>query len=141
MNDNKEHLDYYVGQTAEFSKTVTESDVYLFAGVCGDFNPVHINVIEAEKSVFGGRIVHGALITSFISTVLGMYLPGPGTIYKKQESNFVRPVYIGDTITARVRIIDIDNKKNAVLETIVINQNNLIVVEGTAVVKLPRKIS
>ena len=70
-----------VGQNASFSKTITESDVYNFAGLVGDFNDVHINQVAAEKSMFGKRIAHGMLVGSFISTVLGMYLPGPGTIY------------------------------------------------------------
>ena len=128
---------YYVGQQSEISKTISETDVYTFAGICGDFNPVHINEIEAQKSIFGKRIVHGALISSFVSTVLGMYLPGPGTIYMKQISKFVKPVYINDTITARVIIKDIDEKNHAVCETIVLNQKNEIVMNGEALVKLP----
>ena len=130
-------MDFYIGQEAAFSKTITESDVYNFAGICGDFNPVHVNRIQAEKSVFGKQVVHGALVSAFISTVLGMYLPGPGTIYMKQTSKFMKPVFIGDTITAVVRIVNIDERKKAILQTNVMNQDNVLVLCGEAVVKLP----
>lgn len=128
--------EYHVGQIGTFSKTISESDVYAFAGICGDFNPVHINAEEAKKSIFGRQVVHGALVSSFISTVLGMYMPGPGTIYMKQESKFIKPVYINDTITAVVEIISIDERKRANLKTIVKNQNEEVVLEGNALVKL-----
>lgn len=131
--------DYYIGQTAYFSKTLSECDVYNFAGICGDFNPVHINKEEAENSIFKGRVVHGILVGSFISTVLGMYLPGPGTIYLKQNFKFIKPVYIGDTISAKVVIEEIENEKRiAKLKTTVVNQKNIIVVDGEATVKLPK---
>lgn len=131
-------MEFFIGQEAEFGKTITETDVYNFAGICGDFNPVHVNKVEAEKSIFGKQIAHGALVGSLISTVLGMYLPGPGTIYMKQESKFMKPVYVGDTVTAKVRIESIDEKHRAVLRTNVYNQNNEMVIEGTAMVKLPQ---
>lgn len=130
-------MEFTIGQSAEFSKTISESDVYLFAGICGDFNPVHINEVYARDSMFQRRIVHGALVNAFISTVLGMYLPGEGTIYLSQESHFKKPVYIGDTITAQVEIIDINEKKRAHLKTMVRNQEGEVVLEGTAYVKLP----
>lgn len=128
--------DIKIGDTASFSKTVTESDVYGFAGITGDFNTVHINKIEAEKSIFGKQICHGMLIASFISTVLGMYLPGEGTIYLSQNVKFVKPVYIGDTITAEVTVIEMFKGDKVRLETIVKNQNLEIVVMGEAVVKI-----
>jgi 3-hydroxybutyryl-CoA dehydratase len=131
-------MDYYLEQSKSFSKTITECDVYNFAGICGDFNPVHINKEEAKKSIFKGQVAHGMLVSSFISTVLGMYLPGPGTIYLKQTLSFKKPVYIGDTITAKVIIKDINNEKGiAKLNTIVVNQEKVVVVEGEAIVKLP----
>jgi 3-hydroxybutyryl-CoA dehydratase len=132
---------FFVGQNANFSKTITETDVYNFAGICGDFNPVHVNRIEAQKSIFGRQIVHGVLVASLISTVLGMYLPGPGTIYLKQSLTFQGPVYFGDTITARVEILSIDSKDRAALKTVVVNQNGDVVIEGEALVKLPKDIS
>ena len=128
---------YEVGQKASFSKTITETDVYSFAGISGDFNPLHIDEIVAKESRFGRRIAYGALVASFISTVLGMYLPGSGTIYLKQESEFLKPVYIGDTIRAEVEIVLIDERRKCTLKTIVFNQNNEIVLSGSALVKLP----
>lgn len=130
-------MKYYIGQSAEISKTITETDVYNFAGICGDFNSLHVNAVMAEKSIFGKRVVHGALISSFISTVLGMYLPGEGTIYLRQEVNYRKPVYFEDTITARVVIQEILENGNAILETYVLNQKGERVLDGTAVVKLP----
>ncbi len=132
-------MEFSVGQKASFSKTISETDIVNFAGICGDFNPVHVNKIEAEKSRFGKQIAHGALINSFISTVLGLYLPGNGTIYLSQNSKFLNPVYIGDTITAEVCITEIYEKKRARLLTIVSNQKGEIVIEGNATVLLPRK--
>lgn len=129
-------MDFFVGQSASTSKTITEYDVYSFAGICGDFNPFHVDKVEAEKSRFGGRIAHGALVVSFVSSVLGTKLPGNGTIYLSQDSKFVKPVYIGDTITAEVVIQKIEEKK-ATLMTIVKNQNGEIVVTGSAKVILP----
>lgn len=134
-------MEFQIGQSATFSKTITETDVYGFAGISGDFNPVHINRMEAEKSVFGKRVAHGILAASFISTVLGMYLPGPGTIYTKQELKFCRPVFIDDTVTARVEITEISDRGRARLKTQVFNQNGECVLDGMAEVVLPGKIS
>lgn len=131
-------MKYYVGQSAQFSKTITETDVYNFAGICGDFNPLHINKIAAEASPFGRRIVHGALISAMISTVLGMYLPGNGTIYLSQEVYFQKPVYIEDTVTAKVTIQELRENGNALMETCVYNQQGERVILGTAFVKLPK---
>jgi len=131
-------MNYYLGQCASFSKTISEYDIYSFAGICGDFNPVHINKEEAKNSIFKGQIAHGILVSSFISTVLGMFLPGPGTIYLQQNLSFKKPVYIGDTITAIVVIEEIEEQKRiAKLKTTITNQNGKIVVDGEAVVKLP----
>src|SRR5512139_2012941 len=91
-----------VGDSAEFTKTVSESDVYLYAGVSGDLNPAHINETYSQGTFFKTRIAHGMLCAGFISAVIGMKLPGPGTVYVKQELNFRAPVRIGDTVTARV---------------------------------------
>jgi len=83
------------GDRAEFSKTISESDIYLYAGITGDFNPAHVNQVYAEKTFFQSRIAHGLLSAGFISTVIATKLPGPGTIYVKQELNFKAPVYMG----------------------------------------------
>ncbi len=127
-----------IGQTASFSKTVTESDIYLFAGVTGDINPAHVNEAYASKTFFKGRIAHGMLSAGFISAVLGMQLPGPGTIYLEQNLRFLFPVRPGDTITATVEVVDLDPTKNtALLRTIRTNQDGKQVVDGLAKVKPP----
>ena len=89
-----------IGDHASVTKTVSETDVYLFAGITGDLNPAHTNEVAASKTMFKTRIAHGMLGAGFISAVLGMYLPGPGTIYMGQELKFTKPVHIGDTVTA-----------------------------------------
>ncbi len=128
-----------VGDTAEFSKTVSESDIYLYAGVTGDFNPAHINEAYASNTFFKTRIAHGMLPAGFISTVLGTQLPGPGAIYIRQELNFLAPVRIGDTITARVEIIEIIAEKNRVrLKTTCINQDRTLVLDGEAIASPPK---
>ncbi len=127
-----------VGDQAEFSKTVTETDLTLFAAVSGDMNPVHMNQQWASKTRFGGRIAHGMLSAGIISGVVGMYLPGPGTIYVTQEIKFLAPIRIGDTITARVTVEElIQNKNRARLKTQCINQDGVVVVDGTALVMPP----
>lgn len=128
-----------VGQAAEFRKTVTETDVVLFAGITGDLNPAHIDEVAASASRFGGRIAHGMLSASFISTVLGTRLPGPGTIYLEQTLRFTAPVRIGDTVTARVEVAELLPKRRVRLMTTVLNQDGLAVVEGEAVVMVPAR--
>jgi 3-hydroxybutyryl-CoA dehydratase len=127
-----------VGEAAEFAKTVSESDVYLYAGVSGDFNPAHINEAYAQKTFFKNRIAHGMIAAGFISTVLGTKLPGPGTIYLRQELNFLAPVRIGDTITARVEVSEI-REKSVRLKTTCFNQDNTTVLDGEAIVSPPRR--
>jgi 3-hydroxybutyryl-CoA dehydratase len=127
-----------VGQTAEFTKTVTEADVVLFAGITGDLNPAHIDQTWAEASRFGGRIAHGMLSAAFISTVLGMKLPGPGTIYLEQSLRFTAPVKIGETVTARVEVAEVLPKRRIRLTTTVVKQDGVAVIEGEAVVLAPR---
>jgi 3-hydroxybutyryl-CoA dehydratase len=128
-----------VGDRARFSKTVSESDVYLFAGVTGDLNPAHVNEEYAKGTFFETRIVHGMLSASFISTVIGTMLPGPGTIYMRQEVSFLAPVKIGDTVTAVVEVAEIiAEKKRVRLKTYCVNQENNTVVDGQALVSPPR---
>ena len=113
-----------IGDEEKFSKTVTEFDVYGFAGITGDFNSVHINKEYAQSTMFKNRIAHGILGAGLISTVIGMKLPGEGVIYLSQSTRFIKPIYIGDTITAIVKVIEINEDKNRVkLETKCINQN------------------
>jgi 3-hydroxybutyryl-CoA dehydratase len=128
-----------IGDSAQFSKTITETDVYLFAGITGDFNPAHIDEEYSRKTYFGTRIAHGLLSAGFISTVLGTQLPGPGTIYLRQELTFLGAVKIGDTITARVEVVEIDTAKGrAKLLTTCDNQAGIRVLTGEAVVSPPR---
>ena len=128
-----------VGDTARFSKTVSESDVYLFAGVTGDLNPAHVNEDYAKDTFFKTRIAHGMLSASFISTVIGTLLPGPGTVYMRQEVSFLAPVKFGDTVTAIVEVVEImADKKRVRLKTFCVNQANTTVVDGEALVSPPR---
>ena len=123
-------MEYKPGQKASFSKTITESDVYGFAGLTGDFNPLHVNEERAKKMQFGERIAHGMLSASFLSTVIAMYLPGPGTIYMGQEVRFLKPVNFNDTITAIVEIAELLEKGRASLHTYVEDQGGETVVDG-----------
>jgi len=129
-----------IGQSAQFSKTVTESDIYLYAGISGDFNPAHVNEEYAGKTFFKTRIAHGMLSAAFISTVIGTLLPGPGSIYLRQEVNFLAPVRIGDTVTAVAEVVEIDTQKKKVrLNTTCTIQDGTKVIEGEALVSPPRK--
>jgi 3-hydroxybutyryl-CoA dehydratase len=129
-----------VGDRAEFSKTITETDVYLYAGVTGDLNPAHINEEYAKKTFFKTRIVHGMLLAGLISGVLGNKLPGPGTVYIRQELNFLAPVRIGDTITAAVEILEImAEAKRIRAKTTCVNQEGTLVLDGEAIVSPPKR--
>jgi 3-hydroxybutyryl-CoA dehydratase len=128
-----------VGDTAEFTKTVSEADIYMYAGVTGDANPAHIDEVYASNTFFKTRIAHGMLLGGFISTVLGNRLPGNGTIYMKQELEFLAPVHIGDTVTARAEVVEIIQDKNRVLmRTTCVNQDGVTVVDGEALVSPPK---
>ncbi len=129
----------HVGDAAEFAKTISESDIYLFAGITGDLNPAHINETYAAKTFFKTRIAHGMLLGGFISAILGNQLPGPGTIYIRQELNFLAPVRMGETITARAEVMEIIAEKNRVrLKTTCVNQDGTMVLEGEAIVSPPK---
>lgn len=132
-------MTYRIGAKASFSKTIAECDVYGFAGITGDLNPLHVNEEEAKNMLFGRRIVHGMLTASFLSTVIASYMPGPGTVYMEQNSRFLKPVFLGDTITAQVEIAELLEKGRARLKTTVVNQDGAVVVDGTALVKLPER--
>jgi 3-hydroxybutyryl-CoA dehydratase len=128
-----------LGQRAQFSKTVAETDVYLYAGISGDFNPAHVNEQYAAKTFFKTRIAHGMLTASFISTLIGTILPGPGSIYMRQEVNFLAPVKIGDTVTAMAEVVEIiADKKRVRLKTWCVNQDGTTVLDGEALVSPPR---
>ncbi|MDD4169779.1 MAG: MaoC family dehydratase [Desulfotomaculaceae bacterium] len=127
-----------VGEHASFSKTISEADVYAFAGITGDFNPLHINQVAAAKGLFKKRVAHGLLTASLISTVLGTALPGAGTIYLSKELNFRAPAYIGDTLTAEVEVLEKkEDKKIIIFKTTVVNQEGKLVIDGRAKVMKP----
>ena len=131
--------DLKVGMTASFAKTVSEADIVLFAGVSGDTNPMHIDQEFAAKTQFKGRIAHGILSASFISTVIGTRLPGPGSIYLSQSLRFKAPVRIGDTVTARVEVAELfPEKKRATLKT-VCTVGGTVVTEGEALIMAPSR--
>lgn len=123
----------YVGQEAEATRRFTMEEVRQFARLSGDDNPLHVNEEYAEKGRFGRCVVHGILVSGLISGVLGTQLPGEGSIYLEQNLSFRKPVYVGDTVTARVKITDIlPEKKIITLETNVYNQEGKCVILGTA---------
>jgi 3-hydroxybutyryl-CoA dehydratase len=129
-----------VGDSAQFSKTITEKDINDFAKVTGDFNPVHLDQGYAEKTIFKGRIAHGLLSVGLLSSILGNILPGYGTIYLSHDVKFLAPVKIGDTITARVEVIELVQEKNrAKFKTICMNQDGKEVVDGIAWAMPPKK--
>lgn len=126
-----------VGNVGTFTKTISECDIYSYAGITGDFNPIHINEEVAERSIFGHRIAHGMLVGGLISTVIGNVMPGHGAVYLEQNLKFRAPVYIGDTCTAKVTVLELVNPEKGIfkLDTKVINQNGTVVSEGYAVIK------
>ncbi|WP_288349370.1 MaoC family dehydratase [uncultured Thalassospira sp.] len=131
--------DLEVGLAASYAKTVTETDIVMFAGLSGDTNPVHLNDEYARTTMFEGRIAHGMLSAGFISTVLGTRLPGPGTIYLSQNLQFKAPVRIGDTVTAKVIVREIIvGKKRAILETNCY-VGDRCVISGEATVMVPSR--
>jgi 3-hydroxybutyryl-CoA dehydratase len=120
------------GMTAVYAKTVTEADIALFAGVSGDTNPVHLNADFAAGTMFKERIAHGMLSASFISTVFGTRLPGPGCIYLSQTLNFKAPVMIGDTVVARVTLREVNQEKKRILVDTVCTVGDKVVLDGEA---------
>jgi len=128
-----------MGQSAEMVHTITEDDIQKFGDLSGDYNPLHFNEEWAKTTMFGSRIAHGILTASYISAVIGMHLPGPGTIYMSQSMRFMAPVRIGDTITARVEVVQLnDEKERVTLKTTCTNQDGTIILDGEALIGLMR---
>lgn len=128
-----------IGDSATFTKTISEGDVYLFAGITGDLNPAHMDAVSAADGMFKQRIAHGMLSGSFISTVIGMQLPGPGSIYVGQTLSFRAPVFFGDTLTAKAEIIEkLEQRQWVKLKTTVTNQDGKLVIDGEATVIPPK---
>ncbi len=127
---------FAVGEAVTFSKTITEADVLLFAGVSGDTYPLHVDAEYAKTTRFKERVVHGMLSASLLSTVNGLMLGTPDGIYVEQALRFRRPVFIGDTLTARSEVTSIDVAKRRLhCATTVANQNGKLVIDGTAVLQ------
>ena len=130
-----------VGQAAETTHVVGAGDIEAFADVSGDVNPVHLNQEFADRTMFRGRIAHGMLTASFISTVIGTKLPGPGCIYVSQNLKFKAPVRAGDTVHTRVIVLDVDQIKGRVRLETLCRVGDVTVVEGEAVLMVPRRLS
>ncbi len=135
--DPVKYEDYKVGDSASCSKTVTEADVILFAGISGDFNPLHMNEEFAKTQMFGKRVVHGAFSSALISAVLGTHLFGPGALYASQKVVFKKPTFIGDTLTAVATVKEMFTKQGKSgelkflnVDTKVYNQNQEIITDG-----------
>lgn len=131
---------FSIGQTASCSKTITETDIVTYAGLSGDFNPIHVDKEYAKKTRFGERIAHGLLSSSLLSQLLGVHLPGKGAVYMEQSLKFKAPVFIGDTITATATVQEFIEEKNILkLLTECHNQNGQLVITGNAVMLVPKE--
>lgn len=134
MNSNKE---LRIGDSTTFRKIITEKDIFDFAEVTGDHNPVHINAEYAKYTIFKARIAHGFYVGSLISSVIGQKLPGNGTIYLSQSLKFRAPVFINDEITTKVEVINFPKPNRVLLKTTCFNQDEKLVIEGEAYVIPP----
>jgi 3-hydroxybutyryl-CoA dehydratase len=131
--------DMAVGMHATFAKTITDADLVLFVGVSGDTNPVHLDEDYAAGTQFKGRVAHGALTASFISTVLGTKLPGPGSIYVAQTLKFRAPVHVGDTVTARCEVTAVQPERKFVIFKTQCFVRDIVVIDGEATLKVPSR--
>jgi 3-hydroxybutyryl-CoA dehydratase len=127
------------GMSAIFTKTVTEADIVLYAGISGDTNPVHLDQEFAKDTMFKGRIAHGMLTAGVISAVLGTRLPGPGSIYLSQSLKFKAPVRIGDTVRARVTVTTLDKEKGRCTFATTAHVGDVLVLEGEAQILVPKR--
>ena len=128
---------YYVGLTQNYSQVIDDKLVRAFAEVTGDRNPIHLDDETAKQSRFGRRVAHGAILFGIISKVLGMDMPGAGTVYLSQVCNFKLPVFIGDTVTLEAKIVEILPKSVARISTVIKKQTGEVVMDGEAQAKLP----
>jgi 3-hydroxybutyryl-CoA dehydratase len=131
--------DITVGMSASYSQTISDADIKAFAGISGDNNPVHMNEEFAENSHFGKRIAHGLISASFFSALFGTKLPGTGCVYVSQNLKFLRPVYIGDTVYAIVKVKAINLNKQRIFFDTICTVKNKIVINGEAEIYLPAK--
>ena len=136
MSREKFYETFAIGDREVFSKTITEADITLFAGLSGDFYPLHVDAEYAKTTRFKQRAVHGMLTASLLSTVNGALLGVPGGIYVSQTLNFKRPVFIGDTLTATSEVVEmIPGKRRLRCLTIVVNQHGKTVLDGEAIIQ------
>jgi len=128
-----------VGMSAELTRTITEDRIQRFAEASDDFNPIHMDEAYASRTAYRGRIAHGLLSASFVSAVVGTMLPGPGSIYLGQTLSFHKAVRIGDEVTGRVTVTDIDQESARVtLKTECLVEGEPVL-DGEAVIRVPRK--
>jgi 3-hydroxybutyryl-CoA dehydratase len=124
-----------VGQSAKSSMTITDDAIREFARLSGDDNPIHLDSDYAARTRFGRRIAHGVFTAGLISRVAGTQLPGPGSIYLNQTMKFKAPAYIGDTVTAEIKVLHVKPEKALIsLSTVVRNQRDEVLLEGEALV-------
>lgn len=131
--------DLHVGRTASVSRTVSEADILMFAGVSGDTNPVHLDEEFAASTMFGGRIAHGMLSAGLISAVFGTRLPGPGCIYLSQSLKFKAPVKIGQTVVAKVTVKELKAEKRRAVFATVCTCGDIVVLDGEAEIMIPAR--
>ena len=129
-----------IGDKAQFTKQIREEEVILFAKISGDDNPIHLDEEYAKNSIFKQKIAHGFLVGSLISAVIAKDLPGNGTIYLSQNLKFLAPVFLNETITAHIEVLDFPKGNQVLLSTICKNQDQKVVIEGTALVIAPKSI-
>jgi 3-hydroxybutyryl-CoA dehydratase len=123
-----------VGQTAEYSRKISDREVMSFAEITGDFNSVHVDEAAAAKTRFGGRIAHGMLSAGLVSAAIANRLPGPGSIYLAQTLRFTAPVRLDDTITVLLTVTELLSKNRVKLSTVCRNQNGETVLDGEATI-------
>ncbi len=126
-----------VGMKGSFTKKITQEDVDKFISICNDVNPIHVNEEFAKNTNLKGKIVHGILVSSLISTVVGTKMPGPGSVWLDQSLKFLLPVKVNDTITATSEIlVKVEDRQQVIVRTTCVNQNNEVVIEGTGLHKI-----
>ncbi len=126
-----------VGQSAELSHKITQADMETFAKLTGDFNPIHLDDDYARESRFGKRVVFGMLTASFLSTMVGMMLPGKGALWLSQSLRFTRPAFVNDVVRVHATVKQKSPAtRTLILETQIYNQHNKLLIDGQATVKL-----
>ena len=129
--------DFNVGMSAEITRSFSANDIRLFSKLSGDINPVHLDEKYASQTIFGSCIVHGALASSIFSTIFANTLPGPGCIYLKSESKFLKPIYLDEEVIFKVEVTDVlEEKKRLIFKTVAITRSTECIV-GTAEIFIP----